>query len=168
MMTDFVMASASQRRKELLEKAGYHFSVVVSDVDEEVFSNPMPIERAKEIAMAKAMAVANEQQESLVLGADTIAQIDGEIIGKPKDAEDAERIVRKLFSKPHEVITAVAIVGVSQGIKFIEADVTTIYPRMMSEEQIRRHLDGIAGEARRGLMRFRKQVMNLLKNLTGR
>lgn len=166
-MMDFILASASARRKELLEKAGYRFSVVVSDVDEEVFGNPVPIERAKEIAMAKAMAVAKDWPKSLVLGADTIAQVDGDIIGKPTDVEDAERIVRKLFSKPHEVITGVAIICVSQGIEIVDADVTTVYPKAMSEEQIRGHLDGGSWQGKAGAYAIQETGDEFVETLDG-
>jgi len=68
--------------------------------------------------------------------------LDGEIIGKPDDAAHAESITRKLFSKPHKVITGVAIVCAEKGFEIVEADTTTVYPRRLTEAQIAEHIRG--------------------------
>jgi septum formation protein len=86
------------------------------------------------------MRVAGESPERLVIGEDTVVDFDGETIGKPSDAKEAEQITRKLFSKPHKVITAVAIVRESNGIALVESDSTTVYPRKMSDEQKAKHI----------------------------
>jgi len=100
-----ILASASGRRKQLLAEAGYKFEVVVPDVNESDFSTEgvSPSGYAKQLALAKARSVADKFHRHLVVGADTIVDFDGEIIGKPKDAGEAEEITRKLFSRPHKV-----------------------------------------------------------------
>jgi septum formation protein len=110
--TRMVLASASPRRRDLLTQAGYVFDVVPSDVDEEAFSaDGHSSARYTEIlALTKARHVASRYPDRIVLGADTIVDCEGEIIGKPVDERDAERITRKLFSRPHEVITGLALV----------------------------------------------------------
>ncbi|MHC4482030.1 MAG: Maf family protein [Planctomycetota bacterium] len=137
-----VLASASPRRKQLLAEAGYKFSVVPPEIDESVFpaGGVSPCEYAKRLALAKARSIAEKYPDSLVIGADTVVDFEGQIIGKPADAKEAEQLTRKLFSAPHKVITAVAIVRLNDGMEVVESDSTTVYPRKMSDEQIAEHV----------------------------
>ena len=136
------MASASPRRQTLLAGAGYKFTVVASDVDESAFSavGKTPVEYAKQLALAKAKAVAEKYPDSLVIGADTVVDFDGQIIGKPVDAKDAEAITRMLFSKPHKVITGLAIVCEVRKLQIVEADTTIVYPKKLTDSQIAEHI----------------------------
>ncbi len=135
--THFILASASARRKDLLERAGYKFDVVVSGVDESAYPDDIdPKEYAKILAMAKAKNVGQKFPDRLVLGADTIADFNGNIIGKADDAKHAEEIIQKLFSMAHKIITAVALVKIDAGLELVETDTTVVYPRQMSAEQI--------------------------------
>jgi septum formation protein len=138
----FILASASPRRKELLKKAGYNFKVVLPDIDESAIpaEGIEPCEYAKRLALAKAKSVAAGFPNRFVIGADTIVDFEGEIIGKPRDAKEAEEITRKLFSRPHKVITAVAIVQLSNGIEVVESDETIVYPKKMTDQQIAKHI----------------------------
>ena len=138
----FILASASPRRKTLLAKAGYLFDVIPSTVDESIpeAAGIGSLEHAKLLALTKAKAVAALYPSKLVLGADTIVDFNGRIIGKPKDADDAEKITRMLFSEPHKVITAAAFVKIDEKIEIIETDTTIVYPRKLTEKQIREHI----------------------------
>lgn len=140
----FILASASPRRKKLLTEAGYKFKVVPPDINESAFpiKGCKACKYAKRLALAKAKSVAERYSDCLVIGADTVVDFDGEIIGKPADAEDAEQITKKLFSVPHKVITGIAIVRLSDNTEIIESDTTTVYPRKMSAEQIAEHIRG--------------------------
>jgi len=126
-----------------LAEAGYTFTSVTPDVDESVSCDEAisPREYAERLALAKAKNVAERFPDSLVIGADTVVDFGGEIIGKPADAEQAEEITRKLFGAPHKVITAVAIVRRSDGIEVVESDSTTVYPKKLTEEQITGHIE---------------------------
>ena len=79
-----------------------------------------------------------------------IVDCDGEIIGKPADAEEAEAITRKLFSAPHKVITGLALVRLRDNTQVVRSDVTIVYPRKMTEEQIARHIAGGSWEGKAG------------------
>ena len=142
-MSHIVLASASPRRKQLLAEAGYEFTVVVPDIDESTFftENISACDYAERLALEKAKSVAAKFPKKLVVGADTIVDFDGQIIGKPADATHAEQITRKLFGSPHKVITAVAIVRLSDGIEMVESDTTDIYPKKLSDEQITNHIE---------------------------
>ena len=139
-----ILASASPRRKQLLAEAGYKFTSVSPDIDESAFAAECisPCECAKRLALAKARSVAEKFPNCLVIGADTVADYKGRIIGKPADAKEAEEITRKLFSGPHKVITAVAIVRIVDGTEIVESDTTTVYPKKLTDKQIAGHIKG--------------------------
>ncbi|MGD0572851.1 MAG: nucleoside triphosphate pyrophosphatase [Sedimentisphaerales bacterium] len=137
-----ILASASPRRKELLTEAGYKFTVVVSQIDESKFSteNIAPVEYAKQLAFAKANDVAQSHPDSIVIGADTVVDFEGQIIGKPRDAKHAEEITRMLFSRPHKVITGLALICKSRNLKIVEAETTVVYPKKLTDAQIDEHI----------------------------
>ena len=156
-----ILASASPRRKQLMTEAGYKFTVVRSDVDESAFpaDGISVCEYAKRLALAKVNEVASKYPTSLVIGADTVVDLQGQIIGKAADAKEARQITEKLFSTPHKVVTGIAIVrrgrptrlpsgrphGVAptkNEIQLIESDTTTVYPRKMTARQIAEHIEG--------------------------
>ena len=139
-----ILASASPRRRQLMTAAGYEFTVVLPEVDESAFAAEKadPVEYAKRLALAKAKSVAGKYPASFVIGADTIVDFAGRIIGKAADAREAEQITRKLFSEPHKVITGVAIVRLSDGTELVQSDSTTVYPRKMTPDQIADHIRG--------------------------
>jgi len=147
-----ILASASPRRKELLIKAGYKFTCLSADIDESAFLSKdiSPCEYAKRLAVAKAKSVAERHPCSVVIGADTVVDFAGEIIGKPTDAKEAEQITKKLFSTAHKVITAVAIVRLSDGIEIVESDITTVYPKRLTPEQIAEHIEGKSWRGKAG------------------
>ncbi len=127
-----------------MTEAGYEFIVVSPEVDESTFNaeKANPVEYAERLALAKAKSVAWEHPDSFVIGADTIVDFAGRIIGKAADAREAEQITGKLFSAPHKVITGVAIVRLSDGAELVQSDSTTVYPRKMTPGQIAEHIKG--------------------------
>ena len=154
-----ILASASPRRKQLLTEAGYRFTIVTPDVDESVFPTDgiSACDYAKQLALAKANSVASAHPTSLVIGADTVVDFEGQIIGKAADAKEAQQITAKLFSTAHNVITGIALVRRGPGvpsrrphgvapteneIQLLDSDTTTVYPRKMTVEQIAEHVAG--------------------------
>lgn len=111
-----ILASASPRRAELLTQVGIVFTIVASSIDETVEPGLPPVEFAQRLALQKAAAVAAEQSGAdVVIGADTIVVLDQQILGKPKDAEDASRMLEMLSGQAHEVITGWGIVDPKGG-----------------------------------------------------
>lgn len=141
-----ILASQSPRRKELLSRIGLDFQVCPSTVEEKISSTD-PVEVVKELSRQKAYDVAEKfsQTEKLVIGADTIVVYDGKILGKPKDQEDAARILGMLQGQTHSVYTGVTLVREEAGQKestavtFAEETQVMMYP--MSEEEIRWYVD---------------------------
>jgi septum formation protein len=105
-----VLASASPRRQDLLRSAGISFAVQPADVDETPLAGESGRECAERLAREKALAVARERPEDVVLGADTVVVVNDVILGKPVDADDAVRMLRMLSGRAHEVITGVCVV----------------------------------------------------------
>jgi len=104
-----ILASGSPRRAEILQFVGWEFEKHVADVDETEFAGEKPEDYVRRLAKTKAETVAERYENALVLGADTIVVIDGQIIGKPKDLTDARRMLKLLSGRWHEVFTGVAI-----------------------------------------------------------
>ena len=167
--SDFILASASPRRKDLLRDAGYNFEIIVSNVDESSFEDTdiSPAKFASNLAFAKALEVAKKNPDKLVLSADTIVDFEGEIIGKAVDAEHAEEITRKLFSKPHKVITAVALIRLCDNVKIINYDTTVVYPRQMTTEQIAEHIDGNSWQGKAGAYAIQEIGDNFVEKIDG-
>jgi septum formation protein len=104
-----VLASASPRRQELLRNAAIAFTVQPANIDETPLAGESPRNYAERLAREKALTIAKTCPQDLVLGADTIVVVDETILGKPRDADDAARMLRLLSGRTHEVITAVCI-----------------------------------------------------------
>ena len=130
MNSQIILASASPRRKELLAQIGYDFTVVVSDVDENI-EKCEPGQFVAELSKRKALAVAsmvgadsNEGCSTVIIGADTVVAIGGEILGKPKDEEDAVKMLLMLSGRSHSVYTGVTLVSMTKasGIQKISGE----------------------------------------------
>jgi septum formation protein len=106
-----VLASASPRRQELLRNAGIAFTVQPADITETPLAGESPRDCAERLAREKALAVFQGRAGDCVLGADTIVVVDGAILGKPREADDAARMLRMLSGRTHAVITGVCVVN---------------------------------------------------------
>jgi septum formation protein len=103
-----VLASASPRRRELLSLLGIEFAIVSPDVDESVLSGESPVELVERLAYSKARCCAEADQERLVIAADTVVLLDGQILGKPRDKDEARSMLSSLSGRCHEVWTGMA------------------------------------------------------------
>ena len=133
-MRSVVLASESPRRRELMNITGIPFYTQAAKIDETFNANLSIEEGVMDLALRKAMKVSETRPNEVVIGADTIVVIDNEILGKPKDVEDAYRMLRLLSNKTHRVITGVAIVN--QDVKKTFYEVTEVKFANLSEETI--------------------------------
>jgi septum formation protein len=106
-----VLASASPRRRELLAAAGFPVHVDPVDVDEQPRAGERPEDYVERVAAAKAAAGRARHPDDAVIGADTTVVIDGEMLGKPTDDDDAARMLRRLSGRRHEVLTGVTVLA---------------------------------------------------------
>lgn len=164
-----ILASASPRRRQLLSKAGYEFAVVPPDIDESAFVTEGigAAEYAKRLALAKAKNVGERYPDSVVIGADTVVDFGGRIVGKPTDANDAERITRKLFSAPHKVITGLAIVRGRDHTQVVESASTTVYPKRLTAGQIAEHIQGGSWRDKAGAYAIRETGDEFVERIEG-
>ena len=141
MALPLVLASQSPRRRELLEILGIPFSIVVSSADERVMPGELPEAYVVRVARAKGLDVATRVNNSMVLSADTVVTIDGEILGKPVDRSDAIRMLEKLSGREHAVYTAVCLMDQSTGKMREGLDRTRVWFAPMTRAQIVGYID---------------------------
>ena len=137
-MRKLILASGSPRRKELLGMLGYDFEVIVSNVQETMKEGLGPVAKVKDLAYQKASAVLKEHPDAIVIGADTIVLVDGEILGKPHDEKEATEMMKRLKNREHQVITGVAILCDRRQQFFSET--TEVYFENISAEEISRYV----------------------------
>ena len=143
-----VLASASPRRAALLSQIGLMFEVRPSDVVEpplNVYLNKPASEITRELALLKARAVAQDCCEGVVIGADTLVSLDGELLGKPTDDADALMMLTHLSSTCHEVVTGVALIDAATGQDSVWSETTQVYFRELSKTEITAYI--ATGEA---------------------
>lgn len=131
----YILASASPRRKQLLEWAEIPFTISVHPTDESFPAGLKPEEAAVHIALEKARAVAPLHPGSVTIAADTIVVLDGDIIGKPADEADAVRTLERLSGRTHEVITGVALTNGEREESFFDRTLVSFHD--LSPEGIR-------------------------------
>jgi septum formation protein len=136
-----ILASGSPRRQDLLREAGIAFEVQPAHIDEGRFPGEPPLQYACRLAQEKAQAVAGRFAGRFVLGADTIVLIDDEVLGKPRDAADARRMLRMLSGRGHRVTTAVSLV-LPSGIADGRHSTTHVYFKEIEEEEIHAYVAG--------------------------
>ncbi|MCF7975399.1 MAG: Maf family protein [Phycisphaerae bacterium] len=168
-MRSFILASRSPRRIELLQEAGYEFEVCPSAVDESLFDTNTgpPASYAETLARAKAEDIAGKYPDRLVLGADTIIDCCGEIIGKAQDEAHAECILTKLFSRPHTVITGLSLIWKTRQIEIVTHESTLVIPRDMSPIQIEAHLKNHAWQDKAGAYAIQENGDEFIERLEG-
>jgi septum formation protein len=139
---NIVLASSSPRRKQLLSLGNWKFEVIVSDIDESQHAGETPEKYVLRLAKEKTLAVAQKASpESIVIGSDT-SVIDGhEILGKPKDPQDAVRMLKQLRGRTHQVYTGVAIYRLSDQNMSTELSITNVPMREYDDDEITTYVD---------------------------
>mgnify|MGYP000881650450 CR=1 FL=1 len=120
-MNHLILASGSPRRRELLSLYTTDFTVCVSDFDESAVTAPTPAQLVEQLAIGKCLAVAKQHPDAVVIGCDTVVDVDGTVFGKPHDAEDAKRMLRALSGKTHQVHTGVCIAKGDRAEHFVDS-----------------------------------------------
>jgi septum formation protein len=181
-----ILASASPRRAQLLSQAGLPFVALPADVDESRLPGELAAATALRLAEAKARAAVLQlaaprrrvqeetQEEEIVIGADTIVELDGDALGKPGSAEAARAMLRRLSGRSHRVITGVAVIGMRGGHSKCAAETTEVNFAALSTEEIKWYvetgepLDKAGGYAIQGLgCRFVERIEGCYFNVVG-
>ena len=135
-----VLASASPRRRFLLDLVGFDFEVIPPAVDEEEHAHEDPMTHVHRLATMKARSVASGLTGGLVLGADTIVLLDGEILEKPRDEEEAFEMLSRLAGEWHVVYTGLAVVDAATGESAVGHETTRVRIRDMNPAEIRAYI----------------------------
>ncbi len=129
-----VLASASPRRQDLLRAAGISFTVQPTNIPEDAQAGESARACAERLAQEKALFIAAQRPGDVILGADTIVVVDGDMLGKPNDNDDAKRMLRALSGREHEVITGVCLAG--PGFVDVRSESTRVTMSALSEQDI--------------------------------
>jgi septum formation protein len=166
-----VLASSSPRRRELLANAGIDFIVDPANVDETQQPDEAPLDFAVRLATEKAEAVGRKHTRDLVLGADTVVIVDGEVLGKPADQADATRMLRLVRGRTHEVSTGIALVSGRRVVTHIET--TSVVVGKITDTEIQDYVESgepmdkagayaIQGRASRWISRIEGDYFNVV------
>lgn len=140
-MKNFILASQSPRRQEILREAGVVHRVIPSDADENISSALPPEKYVMELALLKGAAVAkNATKNDIVISADTVVVSEGEIMGKPKDFEDAKGMLMKLSGKWHSVLTGYCVINGADGAASVKYEETRVKFRDITEKEALRYI----------------------------
>jgi septum formation protein len=163
-----ILASSSPRRAELLRAAGYTFDIHPAEVDERIHPGESPatyVERVAAEKSAKALDTLRVGDGFIVLAADTAVVIGDEILGKPRDAEDAARMLRKLSGRTHEVMTGVSVRSASVDTAFVE--VTSVTFVRLTEDQIAWYVASAEGTDKAGAYAIQGLASRFIPRIEG-
>ncbi len=136
-----ILASYSPRRRDMLKQVGLDFSIDPADVDERILPGEGPEAYALRVAKDKARVAAGRAGTGVVIAADTIVVLGDEVLGKPSDAADAERMLRMLSGREHRVITGLVVLDAASGRFSKRTAVTSVWFRELKSEEIRSYVE---------------------------
>jgi len=135
-MKKIILASQSPRRKQLLEQVGLKFEIDSSNYEEDMTLKMDPKKLVEHLSLGKAMDVAERHDDAIIISADTIVALDGEVFGKPKTAEGAKQMLRKFSGKAHVVLTGFTIIDTGTNKQISKSVETKVYFKNLSEKEI--------------------------------
>ena len=167
--TRLILASASPRRAQLLRDAGYVFEVIPSPLHE---PEPMaadipPAHQAEAVSYFKARSVAATSGPALIIAADTIVACEGEVFGKPVDADDARQILQALVGHTQQVITGVTLLDATTRQRLIRHDTTTVVMRYLTEEAIDTYIASGEWQGKAGAYGIQDQGDTFIERIAG-
>src|SRR2546427_7699302 len=139
-----ILASASPRRRELLAQLAIPFTVLPANIDESVLPGEVPWAYTRRVAYAKAQHVAQQCPAAVVLGADSVVVLEQQILGKPRDIDDARQMLGRLSGQVHTVITAVAVLHHARHFVCLDAVQTLVHFHPLSPAVIEQYI--VTGE----------------------
>lgn len=164
---DIILASKSPRRREILENTKVRFSIKESQIDEIIKVDESPKETVMRLAYEKALDVASKNKDSLVIGADTIVVINDQILGKPKNEEDAYNMIKLLSGKTHYVITGFALINLNLNKEVIDCEVSQVTFKELSESCIKDYIQTKESLDKAGAYGIQGYGGLLVKNIQG-
>lgn len=139
-MSKIILASQSPRRKDLLTKMGLDFEAIPSNFVEYLDDNRDPSEVAIELALGKAMTVAKDHPNDIVIASDTIVTIDGHQLAKASDDDEAREILRRLSNKRNDVTSSLVVMRLIDNIKLTGSDTVSVFFLPYDEDKVNRYI----------------------------
>lgn len=135
-----VLGSSSPRRRRILDGLGLEFIIDVPDVDEQLEEGESPEEHVRRLAWLKAATVAGRHEKATVIAADTVVLLDGRVLGKPSNADDAVEMLKALQGRWHEVLTGISVIRCSDGAGAVGVEQTEVHIRPLSDGEIEEYV----------------------------
>ena len=136
-----ILASTSPRRRELLALLGIAFEVVPPTAEEIPSPGLSPRDQAKQFALDKALSIARRYPDDLVLGSDTVIEIDGTLVGKPRDLHDANTMLRQLRGRSHHVHTGIALIHQAAHVTLVQVETALVRMTPFTDHELERYLE---------------------------
>lgn len=140
-MRKIILASTSPRRREILELLGIDFEVVDSGYNEELIKTDDPVELVEELALQKALAVAQKYPDAIIVGGDTTVTFGSGWIGKAESADEAKEMFGKLLGRTHKVVTGVAVVDSLTGDKYVGSEEGIVTLREGTKDELEKYVE---------------------------
>ena len=164
---EIILASASPRRKEILQNTKLKFEIQKSDIEEVILENESPEDMVVRLAYEKAFDVAKRNTDRLVIGADTIVALDNEVLGKPKDQNEAYQMIKRLSNKTHKVITGISLINLKENKIIKDYVVSFVTFKDLSEDSIKDYINTNESLDKAGAYGIQGYGALLVKNIQG-
>ena len=164
-MRRIILASKSPRRRELMEMLKLPFEVIVSDIDEQIDYDNDLVKEIEKLSYQKADAVYKDHRDALVIGSDTIVKIGNDVLGKPKDHDEARRMLKELSDNTHEVVTGVTIICDDNVETFSSVAEVTFYP--LSDEEIDEYIASNEPMDKSGAYAIQGDAARFIRSING-
>lgn len=139
-MRQIILASGSPRRKDLLKQMGLEFEVIPSDFDEQLDDDRSPEEVAKELGLGKALTVAKQYPEAIVIGSDTIVTVNGKQLGKAADADEARAMLEMVCAGSNLITSSIAVVCLAENFEVVDAVNAKVYPKSFDAAKVEAYI----------------------------
>ena len=164
---NIILASTSPRRRELLALLGVSFEIIPPTCDEALSPDVSPCEHAKRFALDKAESIATQHPESLVLGSDTVIEIDDALLGKPEDIKEADTMLRQLRGRRHQVHTGLAVIRKANNFSEALVETAKVWIKPFSEVELRQYLDTEESFGKAGAYSIQGKGAKLIEKIEG-
>lgn len=162
-----ILASTSPRRRELLALLGITFEIVPPAAEEIPSPELSPREQAKQFALDKALSIARRRPDDLVLGSDTVIEIDGTLVGKPRDLDDAETMLRRLRGRSHHVHTAIALIHEAAYVTVVRVETALVRMTPFTDRELRRYLETEESLGKAGAYSIQGEAARFIEAIEG-
>ena len=164
---NIILASTSPRRRELLDLLSISFEVISPTCEEASSPDISPSEQAKQFALDKAESIAKQHQGDLVLGSDTVIEIDGSLLGKPEGIKEAETMLRQLRGHCHQVHTGLALIHQANNLSIALVETAKVWIKPFNEDELKNYLETKESLGKAGAYSIQGQGAKLIEKIKG-